>query len=101
MTKAMYLSVGTAKPSSENSVYTEGKNHPLLVFAQANSEKEALGLSREHLESTGWQEVLIDKTDLVDAEAIKAAQPEIQSAYQSALKDGSHGMVLQTVQGNQ
>ena len=101
MTKTMYLSVGTAKPSGENSVYTEGKNHALLVFAQANSLNEALGLSREHLESTGWQEVLIDKTDPIDAEAIKSAQPEIQSAYQSALKDGSHGMVLQTVQGNQ
>ncbi|PCI48483.1 MAG: hypothetical protein COB51_04905 [Moraxellaceae bacterium] len=97
----MYLSVGTAKPTSENSVYTEGKMHPMLVFAQASSVNEALGVSREHLESTGWQEVLIDKTDRIDAEAIKAAQPEVQSAYQSALKDGSHGMVLQTVQGNQ
>jgi len=101
MSKTMYLSVGTAKPSSENSLYTKGKNQPLLVFAQASSVNEAISLAREHLESTGWEEVLMDKTDPIDAEAIKTAQPEIQSAYQAALKDGSHGMALQSIKGGQ
>ncbi|PCJ14981.1 MAG: hypothetical protein COB04_13930 [Gammaproteobacteria bacterium] len=101
MNKTMYLSVGTAKPNSDNSLYTKGKNQPLLVFAQANSVNEAIGLSREHLESTGWEEVLMDKTDPVDAEAIKSAEPEVQNAYQSALKDGSHGMALQTLKGKE
>lgn len=101
MKKTMYLSVGTAKPDGDNSLFTPDKAHPLLVFALGATLGEAAVLSREHLESTGWQDVLLDKTNPVDVDAIKAAQPEVQAAYEKALKEGSHGMALHTIKGSQ
>jgi len=94
MKSMMYLCLARAKPTKASSLYTQGKNYPLLVFALSPSVKTATALAVEHLESTGWMEVEVDKVDPVDVNAIKNAQPEVVSAYEIALKDGSHGMAL-------
>lgn len=94
MKDPMYLCVGTAKPSKKNTQYAFEKNHALLVFVKANSIESGTALATEHLEATEWMEVVIDKCDLINPEAINNAQPEILNAYKLALKDGSHGMVI-------
>ena len=94
MKDLMYLGLGTAKPSDKNIDYIKGVDHAVLIFTLAADFEKANKVAVEHLESTGWQEVVIDKMNPVDVAAIQEAQPEVKAAYELALKDGSHAMVL-------
>lgn len=86
----MYLSIGTAKSKGTE----QNQEYPILVFSLADTDANAKTLAVEHMQSTGWENVTIDKTDPVELEAIKKAQPEISDAYKLALNAGSHGMVI-------
>jgi hypothetical protein len=94
MKDIMYLGLGTAIPTDKNIDYIQGVNHAILIFSLAADFEKANKVAAEHLSSTGWQEVIIDKMNPVDVAAIQEAQPEVQAAYELALKDGSHAMVL-------
>lgn len=90
----MYLGVGTAIPNERNVDYSVGKRHALLIFVLATSLENARTLAKRHFETTNWDAVLIDRINAVDTAAIQQAQPDIINAYELALRDGSHGMVL-------
>jgi hypothetical protein len=92
--KIMYLGLGTASPSDKNIEYIPGVTYALLIFTLADDFENAKALAIEHMESTGWENVIIDKLNPVNGDAIKKAQPEVQTAYDLAVKDGSHAMVL-------
>ncbi len=94
MTETMYLCLGTARPSEKNTQYVAGKNYPVLVFALGSTVENAEALAVDHLKSTEWLNVVIDKAKPIDIEALNTAQPEVVNAYKLALKDGSHGMVF-------
>jgi len=70
----MYLGLGTAIPSDKNIDYIQGVNHALLIFTLAADFEKANALAVEHLNATGWQEVIIDKMNPVDINAIQDAQ---------------------------
>ena len=95
--ETVFLGVGTAKPTKKNTEYVPDKNHAVLVFSLARSVDKAMILAKEHFESTGWEDVLIDKMNPVDIDALNKAQPEVINAYELAVKEGSHGMVLNQV----
>jgi len=90
----MYLGVGTAIPTEKNLEYPVGKRHALLIFVLATSLESARTLAKRHFETTNWESVLIDRINAVDTTAIQQAQADIINAYELALRDGSHGMVL-------
>ena len=92
--EVMYLGLSTATPSDKNIDYIQGVNHAILIFSLAENFDKANALAIEHLETTGWEKIVIDKLNPVDVKAIEDAQPEVKDAYQLALKDGSHAMVL-------
>jgi len=92
--KIMYLGLGTATPGDRNIEYIPGVNYALLIFTLADDFENAKSLAIEHMEATGWENVIIDKLNPVNGDAIKKAQPEVQAAYDLAFKDGSHAMVL-------
>ena len=94
MKKIMYLGLGTAMPSDKNLDYIQEVNYAVLVFVTANSFEDANKRATEHLESTGWENVVMDKMNPVDGSAISEAQPEVKAAYELAVKDGSHAMIL-------
>lgn len=94
MANNMYLSLGTAMPGADNTQFHSGKTYPVLVFALSDNEKNAEALAIEHMQTTGWSDVRLDKTDPVDVNAIRTAQAEILNAYKTALDIGSHGMVI-------
>jgi len=93
-TQIMYLGVGTAIPGEKNMEYAVAKRHALLVFVLAPSLEKAKMLAQQHFESAHWDSVLIDRINAVDIEALNQAQPEIINAYELAVRDCSHGMVL-------
>lgn len=93
--KIMYLGLGTAAPNEKNTNYKLGINYAVLIFAQAESFDDANDVAKDHMESTGWQEVVIDKMNPVDVNSLAKAPDEVMNAYEFALADGSHGMVLE------
>ncbi len=91
----MYLGVGTSKPSEKNKEYKQGVDHAFLIFVLAPDLDDAKALAVNHLESTAWMDVQIDKMDPVNVEALKQAQPQVMDAYNLALEAGSHAMILE------
>lgn len=92
--KIMYLALGTAIPSDRNIDYIPGVNYAVLIFVFAENFDKAKALAIEHMQSTAWENIIIDKLNPVDSNAIKQAQAEVQAAYALAERDGSHAMVL-------
>jgi len=91
----MFLGLGTATPEEKNINFTQGLRYAVLVFVFEKTQEQANKIAKEHLEGTGWKDVLIDKINVVDGEAIQQAQPDVIKAYEIALRDGSHAMVLE------
>lgn len=92
--KIMYLGLGTAIPSDRNIDYIPGVNYAVLIFTLAEDFDKAKALAIDHMESTGWENIVMDKLNPVDVNAIEQAQAEVKEAYAMAEKDGSHAMVL-------
>lgn len=92
--KIMYLALGTAIPSDRNIDYIPGVTYAVLIFALAEDFDSAKTLAIDHMQSTAWENIMIDKLNPVDSTAIEKAQAEVKAAYALAEKDGSHAMVL-------
>jgi|GEM_PF-5137999 len=93
----MYLGIGTAIAKKDNVHYRPEVNYALLVFVQEKDFDSATKLAKQHLDATGWQNIMIDKLNPVDVNALSQAPPEVMTAYEIALVDGSHAMILEAV----
>lgn len=91
----MFLGLGTASPNEKNLDFSQGVSYAILIFVFAASVEKATDIAKQHLQATQWKGIHIDKMDPVDIEAIRKAQPEVFKAYEIALRDGSHAMVLE------
>jgi hypothetical protein len=74
--------------------YEPGSRHAVIVFSgQAPGSDHDFALAKERAEVNGLLEVNLDEAGKLRAEAVPSMQPEMASAYQSAVEQG-YGVVV-------
>ena len=89
----MYLFLTKVRSFKGNEKYPEGERHAALVFSFASNMEDGEKMAITHLGETYWGEVTIERKKTVSADSLKKADSTIREAYESALENGTSGII--------
>ena len=93
MSSSTFILQATARSSGATG-YSPGEKHIALVFVHASSAEDADQAAIEHLESTGWSQVTLERRGEVDPEGLNG-EPDLVNAYERCLVAGSAGIIFE------